>query len=58
MTKIEKIKKFLDKYKHLPEQRSADWIAKRRAKVGGSEAHHVINLKKTNINTFVNNFLL
>lgn len=57
MTKIEKIKKFLDKYKHLPEQRSADWLVKRRRVIGGSECSNVINLKKTNINTFVNNFL-
>ena len=58
MTKLDKIKTFLDKYKHLPEQRSTAWKASRRRQLtGGSEAHYIVNLKKTNMNSFVNNFL-
>ena len=57
MTKIEKIKRFLDKYKHLPEQRTVEWYKNRVGRFGGSEIYNIINLKKTNINSFVNNFL-
>ena len=57
MTKIEKINKFLEKHKHLPVQRSKEWYQNRVGKFGASEIHHIINLKPTNINSFVNNFL-
>jgi len=57
MTKQEKIKKFLEKHKHVAPQRTAEWYRNRAHYFGGSELHNIIRLKETNINNFVNNFL-
>ena len=57
MTKIEKIYRFLEKHKNLPAQRTKEWYQARIGRFGGSELHNIVNLKHSNINTFVNNFL-
>jgi len=38
--------KFLDKYKHLPEQGSAEWLKSRTETIGGSEISTILNLNK------------
>ena len=57
LTNEEKINNILDLCKSMPTQKSKEWVEFRRMKIGGSEIHNVINLKLTNITTFINNFL-
>jgi hypothetical protein len=57
MNQEQLIKNFINEWKHLPEQRSKEWIQLRGTRWGGSEISNIINLKPTNKTTFVNNLL-
>ncbi len=58
MNKKEELKRIIEKSKGNPKQRSEEWIKYRNTRIGGSEMHNICKLKESNINNFINNFLL